>query len=151
MKDIPLSTDETAIVESAIRAAGWYERRTDADTVRRWSESLDTPTGFRMFPAAEEALSEYGGLEIHAEGAGRDVARTSVKLDPTLALGEEERFARFRAQVGEIYPLGEVGDGHAFLAMDRAGRVYLLLEDLQPLAPSIRQAIAALLLGARQR
>jgi acyl-coenzyme A thioesterase PaaI-like protein len=55
-----------------------------------------------------------------------------VELDPTLALGEEDRllddFPELRDR--NAFPLGEVDGGHAFLAIDAAGGTHLVVDEV---------------------
>ena len=146
MKHGPFS-DETSEV---LRRAGWHENRRLADEVEGWSRQLSESDGFLMFPAARAALEEFGGLRLEPSGPGVDHARVSFELVPTLALGERDRFSLVEADLKEaLYPLGEVGGGHAFLAVSTPGHVYLLTDELVEIGASVAEAIENLVLGRR--
>lgn len=93
-------------------------------------------------------MRRFGGISVDVRGSGKACGRTSFRLDPLEAWGEEDRFARF-APPGELFPLGIAGDGHAFIAIAVDGCVYLVMDDIQVLGGSIEQAIENLLTGAR--
>lgn len=69
-------------------------------------------------------------------------------IDPLLALGEEHRFRAHAESIGkELFPLGEAGNGHVFLAVAPDGIVYALMEDLWEAGADIDDAIERLVLG----
>ncbi|WP_437951433.1 SUKH-3 domain-containing protein [Sorangium sp. So ce296] len=143
-----MSLEWSEETESRLVAAGWYKGRRNAQRVAEWRQNLETPNGFQMSLAAERALEEFGGLRVDCQGPGLECARGSFDLDPELASGEEERFDRFRAQVGsDLFPLGEAFDGQAFLAIDSTGRVYLIGDRVQLMGSSIRGALDSILMG----
>lgn len=77
--------------------------------------------------AAEEFLQEFGGLRVDISGPGITCAREPFELDPELAIGEEERFAEISESFNRtFFPVGELGQGEFFLAIDEEGVVYLL-------------------------
>jgi hypothetical protein len=140
--------EDLAIVEAELERAGWHPGRSVGNLVSEWSRRLDRPDGFRMFPAARDALAEFGGLAGGLSGPGVKRSRSSFRLDPTLAIGEEDRFRKYAASLTTgLYPLGEAGDGHAFLAIDEQGGVYLLMDDILKIGESIREGLTGLLLG----
>jgi hypothetical protein len=104
-----------------------------------------------MFAAARAALEEFGGLRVEARGPGLDHARSSFRIDPGLAQGEEERFAAHEEKLRRrLYPLGEVDGGHGFLAIDEGGAVYVVTDDaVMRVAGSTYAALEALVLGRR--
>lgn len=143
-----MSLDWSEESESRLKDAGWYKGRRNAQRVAEWRQSLESPNGFRMSLAAEAALEEFGGLHVDCQGPGIECARGGFDLDPELASGEEDRFDRFRQQVGsDMFPLGEAFDGQAFLAIDGEGRVYLLGDRICLLGNNIRVALDAVLMG----
>jgi len=132
--------------------AGWYPGRRQDERVATWRRDLAETDAFQMFPAAEVALKEFGGINVRGDGPGIECARGSVELDPELAQGERERFERFRDIVGQdIFPLGEAHDGHAFLAIDRIGRVLLIGDEVQFVGSNIQSALDAILTGRLPR
>ena len=141
----------SAEVEHLLRAAGWYPGRRVPARVAEWRAALEAGGRFILHPAAERVLLEYGGLAIDVDGPGRDVARSPLRLDPTLADGEEDRLLdRFpRLHGRSFFPLGEVAGGHAFLAVDRTGVIVELMDTIYAEWPSFAAALPALLLGWR--
>ncbi|RGC67841.1 hypothetical protein C5N14_16665 [Micromonospora sp. MW-13] len=110
-------------VERALQRAGWFlERQVETS---RWRAEL---IGLDMHPAAEAFLGEFGGLVVDAQGPGRTAARTPFELNPSLCVGEEDRFLAWGDETGRsLYPLGELDQGRFFLGMDDRG-VILLVE-----------------------
>src|SRR5258708_31322505 len=116
MATYPEWSDQT---EEQLSAAGWYPGRRETGRVSEWRRKLDQPPAFRMSPAAEKALEEFGGIHIEGQGPGLECARGGFDLKPELAIGEEDRFNGFRDGVGsDLFPLGEAYNGQAFLAID---------------------------------
>jgi hypothetical protein len=136
----------------ALESAGWFPGRRIYDLVATWAAQLDRAGGFQMFPAAAQALNEFGGLRITQRGPGLECALESFDLVPTAALGEEDRFAEHARIIGsELYPLGEYASGCYFIAIDEHGRVFLLMDDLQYIAETLPIALDSLLTGRRSR
>jgi len=110
-----------------------------------------TPAGHRhhVFPAAVEAWAEFGNLRITAAGPGRQIAPTTVRIDPLAGI----HLARTLSDLGSsldtrISPLGEEDDTHAVLAIDTSGRVYSIDHTGDwYLGPDIDQALATLVTG----
>ena len=135
-------------VAKALRAAGWPFTQDRSAKIRAWREQLEASAGFSMSSEAQLALDEFGGLDIRDRGAGVDLARVPFRLDPTVALGEEDRFARASRLVGtDLYPLGDYEDGHALIAIGRDGRVFLLMDRVWIAGPSLDEALINLILG----
>ncbi|MFD7631535.1 SUKH-3 domain-containing protein [Streptomyces sp. NPDC059851] len=116
---MPRFSDE---VEGVLRRAGWLpDRRVD---LAQWKVSS---AEFTWHAAAEKFLQEFGGLRVDNSGPGITCARESFEFDPELAIGEGERFAELSELFGhKFFPLGEVGQGEFFLAIDEEGAIYLL-------------------------
>lgn len=133
-------------VRRVLNAAGWTEQRNVAREIDAWSLKLSP--GFRLFPAAEMTLRRYGGIHIKQAGPGEETARESFELNPLLAIGEEDRFDEYACRLGKpLYPLGEAGNGHVFLAIASDGRVFALMEDLWLLGENMEAALETLILG----
>ncbi|MFG2877499.1 SUKH-3 domain-containing protein [Streptomyces sp. NPDC048337] len=126
-------------VDSALRTAGWEPGRWDIKQAEYWADALrdhTTPAGHRhtVFPAAVEAWAEFGGLTVSAPGPGRQIAPTTIRLDPLTGLYLARTFADLgRALSTQLCPLGieadrghlpAVAGGSSHLALDREGRVY---------------------------
>lgn len=139
-------------VEEVLTGAGWYPGRREVARAEAWSRALDKEGGFRMSEAARKALEEFGGLKISVDGEGVDVAKCSFWIDPTLAVGEEDRFGDLGHPLGiRLYPLGEAAEGNAFLGIDEFGQIYMVHDELYWIAPSMAEAAEALILGKRSR
>ena len=120
--------------------------------MERWRRELEGPGGFVRFPAATAALAEFGGLRVEQGGAGVTSARETFELDPTLAVGEADRFARFESIVGRrLYPLGEAGGGQYFLAISEDGQVFGVGDSIFDIGRTISEAIENLIVGRRGR
>ncbi|MFD9303264.1 SUKH-3 domain-containing protein [Streptomyces sp. NPDC060048] len=117
-------------VDSALRTAGWEPGRWDIKQAEYWADALrdhTTPAGHRhtVFPAAVETWAEFGNLTITAPGTGRQIAPTSIRLDPLTGLHLARTFADLgRALSTQLCPLGIEADGTSHLALDREGRIY---------------------------
>ena len=138
-------------VERLLVAAGWHPGRQVADLVAQWRGALESDGGFQLHPAAESVLLEYGGLVIDSHGPGRDLARSPLHLDPTLAVGEEDRLHEYFPELAgrDFFPLGETDHGHAFLAIDHRGAVVQVMDEVYGEWPSFDAALESLLLGRR--
>ncbi|WXA90048.1 SUKH-3 domain-containing protein [Pendulispora brunnea] len=102
-----------------------------------------------MSNAAYKALAEFGGLKMDISGPGVDFAKGSFQLDPTLALGEEDRFGTYENRSRRLYPLGEAYGGNPFLGIDEQGCVFVLMDEASRIGRSIEEALEGLLLGRK--
>ncbi|MFD8702175.1 MULTISPECIES: SUKH-3 domain-containing protein [Kitasatospora] len=134
-------SDET---ERVLRAAGWQPgRQVDTGSWRRRLESAGLP----MHDAAEQFLSEFGGLLVEVDGPGISRARTPFELDPALADGEEDRFTDWSQEIGEaIVPVGELDNGRYFLGISDSGEIHLVADWLASFGP-VGEALDGLILG----
>jgi hypothetical protein len=119
-------------VLDVLRAAGWSQgRRTDAEAamaadivraqVGRHGERTES------FPAAVEALSEFGGVYVIQDGPGRYLARRPFAIDPTEVAATTETLADLGKHLRtRLFPIGMEGDHDSILAIDEAGRVYAI-------------------------
>ena len=85
--------------EETLTRAGWYPARPVPDLVASWRETLLRSDGIAMFPSAEKALLEFGGLKIDQQGLGVTCSREPFEIDPTLAVYEGETFVEFSTLV----------------------------------------------------
>ncbi|MEV5985748.1 SUKH-3 domain-containing protein [Streptomyces sp. NPDC052051] len=143
-----------APVDTALRAAGWQPGRRDIHQAERWADTLrdhTSPAGHRhtVCAAAVEAWAEFGGLHITAQGPGRGLAPTAVRLDPLHGLHMARTLNDLGRALGtEVCPLGAESDSHALLAIDTEGRVYALDHTGDwYLGPDLDQALTTLLTG----
>ncbi|MDI6102621.1 SUKH-3 domain-containing protein [Actinoplanes sp. NEAU-A12] len=112
--------------ERVLRDAEWYPGRSVAP--RRWT-SLLAAEGFRVHAAAEEFLSEFGGLAVDVSGSGLTCAREPFSLYPTSCSGEEDRIAEWGVDLGKhFYPLGESSRREFFIVMDEDGGIFLMMD-----------------------
>ncbi|SDM55725.1 SUKH-3 domain-containing protein [Allokutzneria albata] len=103
--------------------AGWSPGR--AVDVAGWRAEL-AEKGFVMHEAAEQVLTEFGGLLLEADGAGVRSGRCTVEVDPLYGASLRPWLDELGAKAGarDLYPLGEVDWGHAILAIDPDGVVF---------------------------
>ena len=136
-------------VTAALHAAGWREGRDCGAALLEWKTTL-AAEGFDMFPAAEAVLREFGGLKIISRGSGEEQARSSFEVDPLLAKGERDRFAAFEAPLGRrLFPLGDVENGHAFLACSDDGKIYMVGDHIWLLGSDVLAAFRKLIAGLK--
>ncbi len=65
-----------------------------------------------------------------------------------LALGENEEFAQVETVIGRaLYPLGEINEGQAFLAIDEQGRTFIVGDLLLYVDANFDDALDRLLTG----
>ncbi|MCU1245320.1 MAG: hypothetical protein JWN02_1230 [Acidobacteria bacterium] len=100
--------------------------------------------------AAESALHRFGGLRIEQHGEGVDFSRSSIAIDPELAIGAEVELQRYAQLTGKesLFPLGEAAD-QALLAIADTGDVYLIFEGILLVGNNIDEAIVNLLEGRK--
>lgn len=144
------SEPEADFAIQLLRAAGWFEGRDVAGMVDAWRARL-IEDGFEPTIAAERALREFGGIRVIQRAPGINLARDTFEIDPLLGLGEHDRFERFETILGvSLYPMGECGGGHEFLAIASDGRVFVVGDDEIDLAGgTAREAILNLICGVR--
>lgn len=100
-----------------------------------------------MFPAAETALLEFGGLRVPASGPGVDRAREPFELNPVLATDAEPLFDEYGELLKkQLFPLGEAGD-QAFIAISNTGEVYLIFEGVLLIGANVCEALTNLIEG----
>ncbi|MCX5396889.1 SUKH-3 domain-containing protein [Streptomyces sp. NBC_00102] len=111
-----------ADVESVLRRSGWFPGRTVG--IEGYKEEL---SGFTWHEAAEKFLGEFGGISVDVHGAGQSVAREPFEIDPELAIGEEGRFEELSQKFQrKFFPVGEIGRGEFFIAIDEEAVLYLV-------------------------
>jgi hypothetical protein len=134
--------------EDILRRAGWYPGRQVPDLVALWRKSVSESDGVDMFPGAEKALLEFGGLKLDEQGPGVTCSREPFNLDPTLAMYEHDRFEDFISALNtNLYPLGEAVGGSCFIAIAENGNVYLLMQELMLIGQSMEEGLESLLIG----
>ncbi|HEU4559483.1 MAG TPA: SUKH-3 domain-containing protein [Longimicrobium sp.] len=132
-------------VEQVLRDSGWKPQSDRTDLCEHWLQQIGDE--FAVVSGAKEILNRYGGLSVSLSGPGESWSRQSFRLDPTVALGEGDRFDDFSRMLGtRLFPLGEIGH-EAFLAVGEDGRVYALMLDLWLVGRSVEEAIEVLVRG----
>lgn len=136
-------------IEALLLQAGWEPDRNRSSEVTAWLDQLGG--AFPVVRGARDVLGRYGGLHVKLTGPGEEWSRQSFRIDPVLALGEDDRFADFSQMLGvPLFPLGEVGH-EAFLALGEDGKVYALMLDLWWVGDSIDEAVERLVRGRSGR
>lgn len=124
--------------------AGWFPGRQVAVDL-----SGDGLSGFAWHQAARLFLSEFGGVSVEIKGPGVNVAREPFLFDPEVAVGEEDRFEVASERFGRAFcPVGEIGRGEFFLAVDEDAVMYLLAREAFSLGP-VDEALEKLVLGVK--
>ena len=142
MSDCPQKRFSAPTME-LLQEAGWVPGR---DV----SGKLQLPDDFVPFPAALNVLNEFGNLRIGKHGPGVECARIPLILNPMLATGEFDRFIEYENTLRiRLYPLGETGDGHSFIAIDEQGRIFLLFENISFVDNTFDAALDNLLNGTK--
>ena len=138
-------------VRTLLKQVGWSPRRRICSSqILEWGNALEQSSQFHLFEAARHALLEFGDLTIERSGLGVHCARSGFEINPLLALGEKDRFLQHEAAARtKLFPLGEVRQGHAFLAIGENGAVFILMEELVYLGKDIHSALENLLQGIR--
>jgi hypothetical protein len=136
-------------VTAHLTAAGWRPGR-QVD-VRGWAEELSKSSGFHMHDAAARFLAEFGGLNVpRGPHRGEVVASVTFELDPLLGTKQREWFQSLNcAAVGELYPIGNAGGGHAILAVDEESTVFMMFGYQCRRIGIGSEAVANLILGRR--
>lgn len=135
------SIHDPAVVQ-LLHKAGWREGRNARG-------ELILPTDYILFDIARKILTEFGGLRIGEKGAGVDMAKCIVNLEPNMASGMSSEIQKLSKR--PIYPLGEIDDGNALLFVDDLGNVYFLTDELELIASNFEEALRCLLLGIKAR
>jgi hypothetical protein len=143
-----------AEVADVLGAAGWSGQRL---TDEQLAVAIDFVRGeigrngarLQPFPAATQALSEFGGLYVLQDGPGRRVRRRPFAIDPTHVAATTETLADLGKLLDtRLFPLGMEGDHDSVLAIDEAGRVYALDHaGVWYLGESLTAAITTLVTG----
>lgn len=107
----------------------------------------------KLSVVASRALDEFGGLVVKVSGPGFDMAKTGFTVDPRPVFSELDRLQEYASSFSpeiELFPLGETLDGHAILAIDQRGRVFLVMDSVMLIGETVEEAIANLILGKRK-
>jgi hypothetical protein len=109
--------------------SGWYPSR---DV---WSQ-LKLPDAFESFPEAKRILAKFGGLKF---GPTTDY----TCFDPSAANKVIECIKGYEKKIGlRLYPLGVCEHQDIeYLLVDERGIIYLLADELKPMASSFDRAL----------
>jgi hypothetical protein len=91
---------------------------------------------------------EFGGVTVSESGPGISTFRSPFSFLPTAAAWECDRLLAAGEALGvSLYPLGDFEHGHAFLAIDPAGRVFLVMECVWLVGNTLDEALVKLIRG----
>jgi len=142
-------------VEAALKNAGWFPgRTTPVEQLSQWYllESAESAGHYRIFPAAFNALVEFGGLTIAPIIDGTPSETLAIEINPLSAFGQfdEEWFTYQWALNTSLFPLGTIADdGEKYvLSIDLQGNIYTIAYELMLVASSLDDAINQLLTGS---
>ena len=136
---------------SVLQDAGWSPSRDVSQQAEKWLNELCERGRFPRLEVARAILGSFGGLHLQPSGHGEDFAPGPIDFDPLLAIGEEDRFQRFEEGKRKLFPLGEVDNGHAFLAVDDEGHLYVVGDELMAMGDSLEEGLSNLIHGRRHR
>jgi hypothetical protein len=140
--------DFSEFTEAVLRKSGWFPERSVRNAVLRWDLELQQDN-FQIFPEAEKILTQFGGIKIEKHKSRTKSSRfLPMLLDPTMALGENDRFTEFADLLGnKLYPLGEFIEVHYYLAVSEDGRIFSLMSDLLLIGKNFNQALENIING----
>ena len=120
-------------VVEVLRAAGWSpDQRQPEEQVAAAVEVVEGEVGrngatIESFPAAIDAVRQFGGIDVVQDGPGRDLRRRRFAIDPTQVAATTETLADLGKRLNtRLFPIGMEGDHDSVLAIDEAGRVFAL-------------------------
>ncbi|GAA5185140.1 hypothetical protein GCM10023322_28210 [Rugosimonospora acidiphila] len=149
----------SAEVREVLSAAGWRPGRDVSSRVSQWlSDVYERDPGARrgltLFPAAQAALAEFGGLRFtQLSRVGYAGGGFRVELWPDEGRVVIDLFTEFGADLGvPVFPLAWYEDGPSDAVVDETGRVFLLHPVGEFLvADTVDEAITALVRGPELR
>ena len=143
-------------VAEVLHDAGWSGRRRADAQVAATIEVVRKAVGrngarIEPFPAAIDALAEFGGLHVVQDAPGRDLRRRPFAIEPAQAAATTETLADLgRLLQTRLFPIGMEGDHESVLAIDEAGRVFALDHaGVWYLGKSMAAALTTLIIGTR--
>lgn len=146
-------------VRAILAEAGWWPGRDVSTWVRRWlasvyAENPGAQQRLLLFPAARDALAEFGGLRFtQLKRSGYAGGGFRVETWPAAGRVVVELYVEFGADLGvPVFPLAWYEDGSSDVVVAADGRVFLLHPAAEFLvAEGVDEAITALVRGARLR
>ena len=144
-----------AEVEAVLKASGWSEGRQVPEASAEAIQLVCAQPGADgsqhvSFPAAEQALAEFGGVFVGQDEPGLELRRRPFAFDPTLAAATAATLADLSRLLGvRLFPLGIEGDGDAVLTIDEQGRIFAFDHAGEWfLGPTLDAALIVLITGA---
>ena len=142
-------------VADVLRAAGWSpDRRQTEVQVAAMVKVVEGEVGrngatIESFPAAIDAVREFGGIYVMQDGPGRDLRRRPFAINPTQVAATTETLADLGKRLHtRLFPIGMEGQHESVLAIDEAGRVFALDHaGVWYLGGSVAEALATLVTG----
>jgi hypothetical protein len=142
-------------VADVLRAAGWSPGRRQTEVqVAAAVKVVEGQVGrngatIESFPAAIDAVSEFGGIYVVQDGPGRDLRRCPFAVDPASVAATAETLADLGNRLHtRLFPIGMEGHCESVLAIDEAGRVFALDHaGVWYLGGSVAAALATLVTG----
>lgn len=126
-----------------LRAAGWYPGR--SIPTGTWESVLHLHGEFEMHDAARRFLAEFGGVGIPFREPWDSMPWGEFRLDPLLALWDDEIFDDLSEQAGTyLYPIGMIDRRNQYLGIAEDGAVYVGMDSVALLAPTPDEAMQRL-------
>jgi hypothetical protein len=117
-----------ADVYDDLKAAGWQPGRDVRVSVREWLERTGIDRDFPLCDAANNALTEFGGLMIPQRGpGGAPGGGFASHFYPARNAPTTPEIHEFANLLGaRVFPIGSNDDGPSHLVIDEHGRVFQL-------------------------
>lgn len=129
--------------DRVLRAAGWCPGRSVPTAT--WESVLHLHGEFEMHEAARRFLAEFGGVGIPFREPWDSMPWGEFRLDPLLALWDDEIFDDLSEQAGTyLYPIGMVDRRNQYLGIAEDGAVYVGMDSVALLAPTPDEAVQRL-------
>jgi hypothetical protein len=146
-------------IEEVLRRSGWFPGRNIESQTQEWASRLDQ-YGFKIFPVAQQILSEFGGINIDQHEGSNHSGYLPLVFDPTCVEADgaeaafmiKELFDAFAEKLGmDLFPLGENLDSHSYFAVSEDGKVFELLDVMEMVGMNFEEAMSNIMTGYRPR
>ncbi|MFE9765759.1 SUKH-3 domain-containing protein [Streptomyces sp. NPDC005808] len=132
-----------ADTDRVLRTAGWYPGR--SVPTETWEGILRRHGEFEMHDAAQRFLAEFGCVGIPYREPWESMPWGEFRLDPLLALWEDEVLEDLSDQAGTyLYPIGMIDRCNQHLGIAENGAVYVGMDSVMPLAATPDEALVKL-------